>query len=448
MVLVLALALSLAPQSPVGGRSRHRRANILIFLTDDQRSGLQVMDGVRHKLAKQGRSFPHAFVTTPACCPSRASIMTGRYAHNHGVVRNPLDQKLNHKTTLQYFLESAGYRTGYVGKFLNDWPIRKDPPFFDAWATHSASPKSGRRRYYDGKFNINGDVRAVSEYSTNFVGSRAVKFLQTANRRDRRPWLLYVATDAPHAPLIPARKYRNTRVPSWSGNPAVREDDRSDKPPWVRSSTYTFKEGREFRREQFRMLMSVDDMIKKVLGVVRDLDERRKTLVIFMSDNGYLWSEHRLKAKFHPYTESIRVPMVMRWPGRIGPRSKDRRLTGNIDIAPTVLDAANVPHDSGPPFDGRSLLKQGWAREHLLFEYARHAYASVPKWASIRSKSYQYVEYYGDGEVKFREYYKLKRDRYQLRNLLHDGNPNDPGNLAKVKRRLRRDKNCRGADCP
>ena len=449
VLVVLSMALSLAPQSPVEGQARRRRANILIFLTDDQREGLQVMDGVRRQLARKGRSFPNAFATTPVCCPSRASIMTGRYSHNHRVLRNPSSQRLDHKTTLQYFLESAGYRTGYVGKFLNDWPLEKNPPFFDAWATHSVNASSGRTRYYGGKFNINGNIRTVSEYSTDFIGTRAVKFLRGANRRDSRPWLLYVAPEAPHEPLIPARKYRDARVPRWNGNPGVRERNRSDKPPWVRSSNYTFREGRAHRRDQFRMLMSVDDMVKRVLGVLRNLKEARNTLVIFMSDNGYLWSEHGLKKKFQPYTESIRVPLVMRWPGRIGRGSRDTRLVGNIDIAPTVLAAARVSHASGPPFDGKSLLNRDWARRHLLLEYSPHTRIPVPKWASIRSKGYQYVEYYGNDGVKFREYYRLRKDPYQLRNLLRDGRPgNDPTNLSKVKRKLERAKRCRGADCP
>lgn len=184
-------------------RARARRPNVLIFLTDDQRAGpTRVMRATRRFIGRKGVTFTNAHVTTPLCCPSRASIMTGRYAHNHHVRRNPSRRNLNMSTTLQHNLHEAGYRTAVVGKFLNRWNPTRVPPDFDQSALLIPFAL-GSNPYYGTFFSINGRVRKVKRYSTDFIGFRTAKILQRFNRRDERPWMMYVNPYAPHDRAVP-----------------------------------------------------------------------------------------------------------------------------------------------------------------------------------------------------------------------------------------------------
>jgi arylsulfatase A-like enzyme len=175
-----------------------------------------------------------------------------------------------------------------------------------------------------------------------------------------------------------------------------------------------------------------------VFRTLRRLGESRRTLAIFVSDNGYLWTEHHFGydayggGKRVPYTSSVQVPFFLRWPGHVTPGSRDGRITGTVDIAPTVLAAARVaPDPAKPPLDGRSVLS-GERRTHIVLEHWRTG-GEVPAWASIRTRRSQYVEYYD-----------LVRDPWQLRNLLHDGNgANDP-DVTTIAAQLQRDRRCEG----
>ena len=420
--------------------------NVLIFITDDQRDDLKVMRAVRRHFQRQGRDFPHAYATTPSCCPSRASIMTGRYAHNHNVLTNRQARRLEHRTTIQFYLQKAGYRTGYLGKFLNNWRLSEGPPYFHDWAVNS--PNSTNQEFYYGtKVNVNGDVRTIKKYSTDYFGDQAVRFLKRTDRQeDGRPWLLYVAPNAPHAPFEPARKYENARVPRWNPPPSVTEKDRSDKPRWVRRMSVGVKRGRWVRREQFRMLMSVDDMVRQVMSRLKRLRERN-TLVIFLSDNGYAWGDHGLETKSSPYLEAVGIPLMMKWPGHIEGGSSDQRLVANIDIAPTVVDATGVSTEGGPAMDGRSLLDPNWVRDRLLLEYTEHHSFPAPSWAATLTREYEYAELYKEnGAHLSREYYDLVGDPYQLQNLLGDGNSgNDPLTVPAMRVVLDQDRQCKGA---
>ena len=201
------------------------------------------------------------------------------------------------------------------------------------------------------------------------------------------------------------------------------------------------------RRSQLRSLMAVDDLVGKVARTLGELRESRNTLAIFLSDNGVLWGEHRLRSKTQPYTPGVRIPLMVRWPGRVPAGRVDRRLVANIDVAPTILDASGTEADSAYPVDGRSLL-DSWTRERLLIEYRRYGHFKAPTWRSIRTKTSQYVEYYRNGSIVFREYYALRGDPWQNRNLLRDGtHANDP-NVRKLHRRLRADAVCAGSACP
>ena len=340
-------------------------------------------------------------------------------------------------------LRQAGYKTAHVGRFLNGWPIEVAPPHFDRWARLS-------RGYSDPKANVNGSVRALSGYSTDLARRYAVRFLRWFEQRDARPWMLYVATKAPHHEWIPAARHRTAPVPGWAGNPAVFERRRSDKPSYVRQLHYTLADGRFVRRRQLRTLMSVDEMVGRIFKELRSLRESRNTLAVYISDNGLTWADHgigltkQIGAKRNPYTAAVKVPLLLRWRGHISGGTRSGRLTGTIDIAPTLLAAAAVePGASAPALDGRSLLAPN-ARTVILLEHWRgHGF---PTWASRRTRTFQYTEYYGrDGLTKtFREYYDLLRDPWQLRNLLHDGNPDNNPSIGALSAELARDRVCTG----
>lgn len=418
------------------------RPNILIILTDDQRPDtLDVMPHTRSWFQDGGTSFPNAFATTPLCCPSRSSIYTGRYAHNHGVRRNRDAHLLDPRTALQRYLGQAGYLTAMTGKYLNRWNIRTAPRGFDRWALSVAG-------YRDFKTNVDGVVGRSAAYHTRWVQRAAVRFLRWFERSDARPWLMFVNTFAPHGPFEPHKKYANASVPPWVPGPANVEVDRSDKPPWVRSKRTSMTGASVVRARQLRTLMSVDDMVGKLMAELGALNERRRTLAVFLSDNGYFWGEHQLSDKRLPYTEAVAIPFFLRWPGRLLAGDVDRRLVANVDLMPTVLEAAGIPRwRLRGPLDGRSLLGSH-SRERMLLEYWRDASgARYPNWASIRTRRLQYVEYYRNGSRIFREYYDLTTDPWQLQNLLGDAvGVNDPpdAELAALSSELTALRRCRG----
>jgi arylsulfatase A-like enzyme len=416
--------------------------NILVIVTDDQRARtLDVMPKTRDWFKAGGRTFNRAFATTPLCCPSRASIFTGRYAHNHGVTANDRTSAFAADTSVQRYLADAGYATAIVGKYFNGIPLAENPPPFARWMI-------GGGTYNDPAFNVDGTVQTVPGYSTEIVAAGAVQLLQDFEADDERPWFLYVAPKAPHLPATPAPRNAEAPVPAWVPSSALVERDRSDKPPWVRKKPLVVESAVATRSAQLRTLMSVDDLVGDVMGTLESLGERRETLAFFLSDHGFLWGEHGLMRKSHPYTESIRIPFFMAWPGSIPEGSRDNRFAATVDIAPTILDAADVA--PAIPMDGRSLLGRGW-RAHLFTEYFRTPeFRQVPPWKSIRTGRFQYVEYYGNDPTRiiFREYYRLDRDPEQLRNVLRDGNrANDP-DTRRLHRLLRLYGRCSGASCP
>jgi arylsulfatase A-like enzyme len=432
--------------------------NVLIVVTDDQRASdtLSVMPQTRRLFAANGRRYPNAFAATPLCCPSRATILTGRYAHNTRVRTNGEARRLDPETIFLRLLREDGYQTALAGKFLNSWPGTTAPPHFDRYAM-----VLGRAPYTNPRINLNGSIARHRGYSTTLIRRYARRFLRRFERRDDRPWLLYAAPNAPHPPSRAEPKYADAHVSRWRGNPSVFERDRADKPRFVRRLDYTFEEGRAVRARQLRTLMSVDDMVARIFDSLGALRERRDTLAIFLSDNGFVWADHGLGGesgtagqKRLPYTASIKIPLMIRWPGHIAEDSTDRRLTGTVDIAPTVLEAAGVaPDPAQPPLDGHSLL-QSAARDRALLEYWNLGNGPFPTWASTRTRAFQYIEYYAeDGRTRtFREYYDLRRDPWQLTNLLRDGDPSNNPSLAGLHAQLAADRDCVGTQgaraCP
>jgi arylsulfatase A-like enzyme len=449
--LALVAALAAVPAA-AQGQAPPPRPNILVIVTDDQPRGtLEAMPATRRLFVREGRTYPNAYVTTPLCCPSRASILTGRYAHNHGVLTQQ-PQTFDVRTTIPRYLRQAGYLNAIAGKYLNRWGTRPgftpvSPPYFDLWAT--TRPNGGG--YFDTVFNVNGRLQTVKQYSTRYIGGRTIRFLRAFERRDKRPWFMYTAVVAPHSPNDPETTHRRVRVSTWPGNPAVFEEDRTDKPPYVQLRSASFGQGRRVRKRQLRTLMSVDDVVREIFAELRRSGEDRKTLAFFISDNGFLWADHGLLNKTVPYLPSVRVPLLARWPARIPGRSVDDRLVANIDLAPTIAQVAGLSPAS-PPMDGRSLFSGRWARDHLLVEYFEGDTGIAPTWASITAQTHQYVEYYNeDGNVTFTEYYDLVQDPWQLVNTLGDFDPtNDPSpaTVQQLSNLLDVERGCVGSLCP
>ncbi|GAB3830721.1 alkaline phosphatase family protein [Dactylosporangium cerinum] len=437
LATIVMAATLVAPAQAVAAPAR---PNVLLLLMDDARTGQTfVMPRALAWLRDHGTSFPNAMVSTPSCCPSRATILSGRYAHNHHVTQQSAVGRFDHTRSLQHELYTAGYRTAAVGKLFNTWDLTRRPPYFDQWALTGGG-------YVDADFVVDG-VATKAPYSTTFIGSQVNRYLDRFERDDARPWFIYAGFTAPHAPQVPEPRYANVSYP-WAGNPATRETDRSDKPAYVRHFNRTQEQGAEERQGQLRTLRSVDDEVESIRRQLEARGELENTLVILMSDNGKFWGEHGLQEKFMPYLQAERVPLLMSWPGRLD-RGDDPRLAANLDITPTVLAAAGLT----PSYqvDGRNLLVPG-DRSALLTEYWRDPAngAGIPPWASTYvPERYRYTELYDDtGAVIDREYYDLARDPWQLTNLLRDGVPgNDPA-LGPLSAALARQRTCAGPACP
>ncbi len=426
--------------------------NILVIVTDDQPSGtMESLSATRRWFERQGRFYPNATVSIPLCCPARASILTGRHAHNHGVRTNYDAAALAQDSTVEAYLQNAGYLTGISGKFMNSWNPLVNPPYFDRWALFS--PINFGHGYYRTRFNVDGTMSRVRGYSTDFIADQAVSFLEGFEAQDATPWFMYVAPFAPHGPSTPEKEYRKADVGAWNGDPGVHESDRRDKPPVLQAHKKSLKDSARVRRRQLRSLYSVDELVRDLMRRMGSLGERTQTLAFFVSDNGYLWGHHGYIGKRFPYTEAVSIPFFMRWPGRLIGGQTDVSLVTNLDVAPTILDAAGVTPDPRYPMDGRSLLSFS-GRPRTFIEYFRDPdEGDIPPWASLRTRAYQYVEYYSDdfSTVTFREYYDLQRDPHQLVNLLDDGNPgNDPPatHLAELSEELAMDRRCIGTTGP
>jgi arylsulfatase A-like enzyme len=423
------------------------KPNILLIVTDEERpQGLAVMPQTMHWMMLSGRRYTHAYVTTPMGNPSRSSLMTGRYGHNHGVQLDGGSSLLDESSTIQAYLQGAGYETALYGKFLDGWASRTGiggvPPFLDRFSIFTSWIA-----YYDANWNVQGTIERIPEYSTSYIGDRAVHFLARQETHDAQPWFMMLTTSAAQVPPVTPSPYNSAPVSRFVLNPARTESNRSDKPPYVRATPYDLTRDRIVRRLQLHAFMPVDNMVNRVFNALRERDEARRTLVVFTSDNGYQWGEHGLTRKGTPYPASFWVPLLIHWPGHFAQSGRTlSRPAANVDIAPTLLDAAGVTPDPTIPMDGHSLLTP-WTRKELLLEFWQGG-GDAPPWASIRTGRYQYTEYYrSDGTVSFREYYRAS-DTYQLRNLLHDGDPGNNPNVPALHARLTAARACEGGTCP
>ncbi|MBA3311632.1 MAG: sulfatase, partial [Nocardioidaceae bacterium] len=381
----------------------------------------------------------------PLCCPARASVLTGQYSHNHGVLTNATAAgggfpAFDDSSTLATWLTDAGYLTGFVGKYLNGYGHRgygQDPRYVPpGWTRWQGAVDPSTYRYFNQRLNENGAVRHYpGVYSTDLFTRKTQRFIEYGAWRSE-PFFFWTAFVAPHfgGPIEPddpladdglgprtpgltdeyRDRYADVALPR---DPSFNEEDVSDKAAKVRAK------GRlddtavaaltERYQQRLESLAAVDDSVKLIIDTLREHGELDNTYIIFTSDNGLLSGEHRLTGKRQPFEPSIRVPLLIRGPG-IPPGSTVGQFSGTIDLAPTVVDIALA--DAGLTMDGRSLLPTATGRRApsrtMLIE-AGKSNASGLLWSGVRTSRWTYVEY-RSGHV---ELYDLRHDPFQLDSL-------------------------------
>jgi arylsulfatase A-like enzyme len=406
--------------------------NIVVIVTDDQRwDTLGAMPNVRSLLGGHGVTFTNAFATTPLCCPSRASILTGRYARHTGVHDNlgPRGgaQAFDDASSIATWLDAAGYDTALVGKYLNGYRGLGRcyiPPGWDEWNAIFEGPS---QHYYDLTLAVNGRLvrygRDPGDHQTEVLFDRAERFIEGAGS----PFFLYLAPSAPHLPAVPTAPDVGSfaDLPPW--RPAsYGEPDRADK-PWDavtdRLTDAYADQIDEDRQHMLESLRSVDRAIGRLVATLESEGELDRTFLVFTSDNGFLWGEHGLVSKAWAYEESIRVPLVIRTPWTTEPRLDDQ-LVLNVDLASTLVELAGAR--AGLPQDGRSLVPllrgepgREWRRDFVVEWLGRDLTSTrrgPPPYSALRSERFLYVEY-TNGWV---ELYDLAKDPFQLENLAAD----------------------------
>lgn len=409
---------------------------------------MKFMPDTNRLFRRKGVRFSRAFATTPLCCPFRASLMTGQYAHNSGIRRQADSMKLRHEHTMQRYLQDANYTTALFGKYLNHWPIESPPPYFSHFVMGTG--------YRNRRLNVEGRLKTITRYVPSYLGGRATDLLEELEQEDERPWFMMLTPSNPHVPSTPPDRYSDVHLPRWKGSPATSEADLTDKPPMLYpDNSWAGVEAKPRQRiyNKFaRSLMGADDLVTGVMKTIRRLDENSDTLAFFMSDNGFLMGEHGLKLKRLAYPNSMEVPLYMRGPERFLGGVDRNGLTANIDVLPTVLAATNLKPADDHVIDGRP-LQGGSRRGRLLIEHFADDRRAVPTWASLITEQEQYTEYYAVDErtVTFREYYDIVADPWRLSNTLGDDDPlNDPDPLmiGELSGQLEADRTCAGAACP
>lgn len=452
MVMLTASAVQNA-SSPAREAPPSDGPNILFILTDDLDSRSPGrMPKLERWLAEQGTTFEEAFATTTACCPSRASILTGKYAHNHTVYTNVASDGTGgapkfrssgeERSTVATSLNDRGYETILIGKYLNHYDGTYVPPGWDEWRGQ-LDPKK------DHRYNINGTVRYFDpdEYhDTDLFGDWAANYIREGAGKES-PFFMYLSLNAPHGPDDGAPRdedaYEGASLPR---SPGFDEGDLGDKPEWVREQPRLgdadVEELAGRHRDRLRSLLSVDDMVARLLTELRATGELQNTYVVFTSDHGYHLGEHGLDhGKGTAYEEDIRVPLYVRGPGVPADRTLGHKVL-NLDFAPTFAELGGAPVPDGA--DGRSFVPllddapppaDEWRESFLVEYYQNHPYSA------LRTGRHTYVEY----ETGERELYDLETDPHQLESL--HASPERQALMSELHARLEALKGCAGESC-
>jgi N-acetylglucosamine-6-sulfatase len=486
-VLVAMLALVAAVLAPSAG-AQTTRPNVIVIMTDDQTvEDLIAMPATRRAFVGRGVTFANSTVSYPVCCPSRASYLTGRYAHNHGVMGLYLPTggygRFNDQDALPVWLQRAGYRTAHIGKYMNGYGTDRPAIVPPGWTSWYGAVDPTTYRMWGYTLNENGQLVTYGDaftedpaiYQTDMLRNKALDVI----RRDApsgQPFFLSLALLAPHyeeagvrgrtgVTVRPAPRHRGRFATLPLPRPeSFNERDRSDKPGFMRrfkpfDATAIGRITAEFRARR-ESLLAVDEA---VAAIVRELTAQgvlSNTYLLFTSDNGYLQGEHAVPSgKMLPYDPSTKVPLLIRGPGLKG-RRISREPVSNIDLAPTILQIAGASAAGGAPVDGRSLLKfaqQPKLRSQRLVLHETGGLRatelqpeedggpiptrSVRTYSAVRNDRWLYVVY-RSGE---RELYDLERDPAQLRSRHRDPLYGPTRRALQIE--LDRLKTCRGRAC-
>jgi arylsulfatase A-like enzyme len=415
-------------------RGTEQPLNVVVILSDDERSdGTAVMKNVQTLLAGHGTTFTDAHVTTSICGPSRASILTGQYAHHTGVTENfgthsyPAFKAGEESNDLGVWMHDAGYETALVGKYVNAYTGASInhyvPPGWDDWQVMDSVPMEA---YYNYSINNNGRIEQygnrAKDYSTTVLTHKAVRFINQA----RHPFFLYFAPVAPHLPAIPAPADRGKLANIAPIHDPAFNQRNIGKEPWRFWHKDLLSPGAQLyinhvRIKQEETLLSLDRSVRSVVQALKARHELNRTVILYTSDNGFLWGEHRLGGKVWPFEESTHVPLIVRTPWTTTPvRNKQPVL--NIDIAPTIAELAGIK--PGLPQDGKSLVpflngkqvpwRHAWLEEYLGKDLLKDG--GPPSYVAVQTRRNLWVEYRNG----WRELYNLRKDPWELNNLAGD----------------------------
>lgn len=433
----LALVLATGMLVPNGSHAQDMPRNVVFILSDDHRYDFMsfhpdapafLETPELDRIAAAGAHLENAFVTTSLCSPSRASILTGRYAHNHGVV----DNSAPIPPGTQFFpqqLQQAGYATAFIGKWHMGQADDSPQPGFDHWISFR-----GQGVYFDPTLNIDGERRQVQGYITDLLTDYALDWLkQHQEQAPDQPFFLFLSHKAVHAEFEPAARHRGRYAQAalpYPDSMAGTEANYRTKPHWVREQRFGWHgvdyayhgqmDFDAFYRSYAETLLALDESIGRMLDYLEESGLAENTLLVYMGDNGFMLGEHGLIDKRQAYEESIRVPMLAYAPGMIEPGTTISALIRNIDIAPTVLELAGVLPPDG--MDGRSFLpvlrgEDAADDSELLYEYYwEHAYPHTPTVLALRGDRYKYMYYHGVWDLN--EFYDLQTDPKEQYNLI------------------------------
>jgi arylsulfatase A-like enzyme len=468
----LALVVAAAAVALPAPAASAQQPNIVFVMTDDQTYPSASVQPRVQALGRQGSTFERAYVTFPLCCPSRATYLSGQYSHNHGVVHNAGPhggyQRFDHSNALPLWLQAAGYRTMHVGRYFNGYgtqnlDLAEYPPGWDDWVSQVGPTIFEYERW---QTNENGQVLwrpgadRPNEHRTDFMGRRAAELVDAA-APSNQPFFLSLTLTAPHlgrpfddddpvgvlgTPSPTPRHqdaFEDTPLPRPPNFDEVDVSDKpqivADRPPLSPALQAAIEENYQ---QELEALLDVDDAVGRVLAALRRHGELANTLIVYTSDNGFFHGEHRLASeKVLPYEAGAHVPLIVRGPGV--PRNRRyEQLVGNIDIAPTIVQAAGAR--PWRRMDGRSLFElfqdpRLVTGRELVHENGQGA-NGVAAYRGLRNDRYLWVEHKRTGEY---ELYDLRRDPYELDNLAYlDAYAEIADAMA---RRLRRLQRCRGA---
>jgi N-acetylglucosamine-6-sulfatase len=449
---LLAFAVVLASAACTSGSSNHssksKRPNIVVILSDDQRwdSMAQLPE---LNASRQWARFTNYFVEEPQCCPSRATLFTGRYSHHTGVDTLNNGKNLDDSRTIATMLHDAGYRTAQFGKYLNGYPFAPGHPTPPGWDDFVAY--EGPVVYFNYRLNENGNLVSYrskpEDYSTDVLTKLARQFIHGTAASD--PVFVYLSLNAPHytdvgLPIPAPRDRGSCKNEQFPNPPNFNAHDTVSEPDWMRGEKPAPPaEMAIARAATCETLRGVDHAVTSIIAELKQTGRLDNTYILFTSDNGYAFGEHRLQGKGDLYDEAIRVPMLVRGPD-VKPKTLSR-LTSNVDVTPTILDWASV---KAPPgfLDGTSFAANLRGSSHppdpqeILLRGCRTAtgtsgvcggYPTNMGFAwGLRTKQYKYVEYH-DGYIQL---FDLKTDPYELTNLAPD--PGHASIVADLKARL------------